>query len=81
MAQINEEDVVIAYRQALEEELQRVQRGDVVHTVYHDGASTEENLQRLVESHLQLQAEVALLRTVVLRLLSEPVDSGAEETD
>ena len=75
MAQINEEDVVIAFRQALEEELHRAQKGDEVHAVYHDGASTEENLQRLVKSHLQLQSEVALLRTVILRLLSQPVDS------
>jgi hypothetical protein len=76
MAQINEDDVVIAFRQTLEEELHRVQRGDEVLPVYHDGASTEENLQRLVKSHLQLQAEVALLRTVILKLLSEPVDSN-----
>ncbi|RYX81596.1 hypothetical protein EON83_23395 [bacterium] len=79
MAQIHEEDVVIAFRQTLEEELHRVQRGDEVHAVYHDGASTEENLQRLVKSHLQLQSEVALLRTVILKLLSEPVDSHAEQ--
>ncbi|BCM92209.1 hypothetical protein IAD21_04088 [Abditibacteriota bacterium] len=78
MPQIHEEDVVIAFRQTLEEELRRVQRGDEVHSVYHDGASTEENLQRLVKSHLLLQSEVALLRTVILKLLSEPVDSNAE---
>jgi len=78
MPQIHEQDVVIAFRQTLEEELRRVQRGDEVHAVYHDGASTEENLQRLVKSHLQLQAEVALLRTVILRLLSEPVDTNGE---
>lgn len=76
MAQINEEDVVIAFRQALEEELHRAQRGDATHAVYHDGASTEENLQRLVKSHLQLQSEVALLRTVILKLLSQPIDSS-----
>lgn len=80
MAQINEEDVVIAFRQALEEELHRAQQGDEIHAVYHDGASTEENLQRLVKSHLQLQSEVALLRTVILKLLSHPIDAnGGQE--
>ena len=79
MAQINEEDVVIAFRQALEEELNRAQQGDEIHAVYHDGASTEENLQRLVKSHLQLQSEVALLRTVILKLLSHPIDSNHEQ--
>ena len=79
MAKIHEDDVVIAFRQTVEEELKRVQRGNGVQPLYHDGASTEENLQRLIQSHQKLQHEVALLRTVILKLLSEPVDSTSTE--
>ena len=76
MAQINEEDVILAFRQTLEEELKRVQDGAELEPLYRDGASTEENLERLAHAHEQLQAEVALLRTVILKLMSEPVDSS-----
>ncbi len=76
MAQINEEDVILAFRQTLEEELRRVQEGAELEPLYRDGASTEENLERLARAHEQLQTEVALLRTVILKLMSQPVDSS-----
>lgn len=78
MTKIHEDDVIIAFRQTVEEELKRAQQGSDTVPLYHDGASTEQNLQRLIQSHLKLQAEVALLRTVILKLLSEPVDGTAE---
>jgi len=71
----HEEDVVIAFRQAVEEELQRAQKGESKHEDILDGAaSTEEIVQRLIVRHQDLQREVALLRTIVLRLVSEPID-------
>lgn len=71
----HEEDVVIAFRQAVEEELQRAQKGESKHEDLLEGAATtEEKLQRLVVRHEDLQREVALLRTIVLRLVSEPID-------
>lgn len=79
MANIHEEDVILAFRQAFEEELQRAQQGAETQPIYHDGASTEENLQRLAKAHVQLQSEVALLRTVILKLMSQPVDASSAE--
>ncbi len=76
MAQINEEDVILAFRQTLEEELKRAQDGAQHEPILLPSASTEENLERLALAHEQLQAEVALLRTVVLKLLSQPVDNA-----
>lgn len=75
MATMHENDVVIAFRQALEEELHHLQ-DDAAATepVFVSGASAEENLQRLAHSHALLQSEVALLRTIILKLISEPVD-------
>ena len=71
----NEEDVVIAFRQAVEEELQKAQHGSTGHAdIFAGGVSTEEALQRLAAKHDELQHEVALLRTIVLRLVSEPLD-------
>ncbi len=79
MAQINEEDVILAFRQTLEEELKRAQQGAEHDPVYIEGASTEENLERLAQAHQHLQAEVALLRTVILKLMSQPVDESSVE--
>lgn len=78
MAHIDEEDVILAFRQTLEEELKRVQDGAELEPIHLEGASTQENLERLARAHATLQAEVALLRTVILKLLSQPVDSNAE---
>ncbi len=78
MANIHEEDVILAFRQTLEEEIRRAQEGDEAQPLIYSGASTEENLQRLAKAHFKLQSEVALLRTVILKLLSDPVDSNAE---
>jgi hypothetical protein len=73
----NEEDVVIAFRQAVEEELRRAMEGGTPPVdVYSGDVSTEEALRRLAARHNELQHEVALLRTIVLRLVSEPVDNG-----
>ncbi|HEX9997486.1 MAG TPA: hypothetical protein VGB45_10110 [Abditibacterium sp.] len=79
MATAHEDDVVIAFRQAVEEELRRVQDGAQQENEIHfvPGASTEENLQRLAHAHARLQTEVALLRTVILKLVSNPVDDSA----
>jgi len=71
----HEEDVVIAFRQAVEEEFERAQKGVTTFgDIYEGGATTEEALHRLVARHEDLQREVALLRTIVLRLVSDPVD-------
>lgn len=73
----NEEDVVIAFRQAVEEELQKAQHSDsspAHKDIFAGGASVEEALHRLSLRHDELQREVALLRTIVLRLVSEPLD-------
>ena len=71
----HEEDVVIAFRKAVEEELQKAQHGNgFEEDVFAGGASVEEALHRLSARHNSLQKEVALLRTIVLRLVSEPVD-------
>jgi len=76
MAIAHEDDVVIAFRQALEEELRRVQEeGAKTEPLLEEGASTEQNLARLAQSHERLQSEVALLRTVILKLVSQPVDT------
>ena len=76
MSSANEEDVVIAFRQAVEEELRRAQseQGWTPQDIFADGASTEEALRRLAVRHADLEHEVALLRTILLRLISEPVD-------
>ena len=71
----HEEDVVIAFRQAVEEEFGRAQKGVTPSgDVFEGGASVEEALHRLAARHADLQREVALLRTIVLRLVSDPVD-------
>jgi hypothetical protein len=76
MTSANEEDVVIAFRQAVEEELRRAQheQGWSPQDIFAGGASTEEALRRLAARYADLEHEVALLRTILLRLISEPVD-------
>lgn len=77
MSSAHEEDVVMAFRQAVEEEMTKLQTGDKQRPdIFENGASTEEALRRLVERHQELAHEVALLRTIVLRLVSEPVDQS-----
>jgi len=73
----HEEDVVIAFRQAVEEEFDRAQKGQTTFgDVFEGDVSVEQALHRLVARHEDLQREVALLRTIVLRLVSEPVDQN-----
>jgi hypothetical protein len=76
MASANEEDVVIAFRQAVEEEMRRAQTEQAwtPRDIFAGGASAEEALRRLAARHADLEHEVALLRTILLRLISEPVD-------
>jgi hypothetical protein len=75
MTSANEQDVVIAFRQAVEEEMRRArENGAARPDIFADGASPEESLHRLAERHAALEHEVALLRTIILRLISEPVD-------
>ena len=71
----HEEDVVMAFRQAVEEELRKAVRGSAAQTdIFAGNATPEVALQRLAVRHDELQHEVALLRTIVLRLVSEPID-------
>lgn len=76
MSSANEQDVVIAFRQAVEEEMRKAQEEGTEHVdqLNATGLSSEELMRRLRERHLELEREVALLRTIVLRLISEPVD-------
>jgi hypothetical protein len=70
-----DDDVVVMYRKAIEEELRLIRDGlDRSKEVLCNGASIEEKLQCLAERHTRLEHEVALLRTIVLRLVSKPVD-------
>ena len=73
----HEDDVLYAFRQAVEEELRRVSEGENQAPLLLEDASVEENLARVVQSHLLLQQEVALLRTVMLKLVSQPIDLEA----
>ncbi|HEX8834307.1 MAG TPA: hypothetical protein VF719_08900 [Abditibacteriaceae bacterium] len=78
----NEQDVVIAFRQAVEEEMRRAQEEDAVvrPEVLAPGDSTEDSLRKLAERHEELAHEVALLRTIILRLISEPVDDSSQSS-
>lgn len=77
MTTIHEDDVVYAFRQAVEEEMRRLQDENAsAEPILKPGASAEDNLARLAQSHAQLQAEVALMRTIVLKLMSQPVDTS-----
>jgi hypothetical protein len=80
MATAHEEDVVIAFRQAVEEEMQKAMSGEMPPVdIFAGEASTEEALHRLASRHAELEHEVALLRTILLRLVSEPVDQIAKD--
>ena len=71
----NEDDVVLAFRQAVEEEMERAQsNGEHPEDILDSNASTEENLRRLAARHQELEREVKLLRTIILKLISDPVD-------
>lgn len=75
MSSAHEEDVVIAFRQAVEEEMKKMQSGDSAgHDIFEGSADAETALHRLSARHSELEREVALLRTIVLRLVSDPVD-------
>jgi hypothetical protein len=76
MAAAHEEDVVIAFRQAVEEEMAKMQGEGPVYArqVFPDGAPPEEAIKALAARQLDLEREVALLRTIVLRLVSDPID-------
>lgn len=77
MTPIHEDDVVIAFRQSVEEELKRLQAsGGTSEPVIVPGAPDAENLARLAQSHTRLQSEVALLRTIILKLMSQPLDNS-----
>jgi hypothetical protein len=79
MLSANEQDVVIAFRKAVEEELRRAQEdGQPRAPLVGEGISTEESVRMLAERHAELEHEVALLRTIILRLISEPVDEPSE---
>jgi len=82
MISAHEEDVVIAFRQAVEEEMRKVQSGQAAadEDIFGGGASLEEAVHRLAARHDELEREVALLRTIVLRLVSEPVDRSFDDT-
>ena len=71
----NENDVVLAFRQAVEAEMRRAQSENVVRAeIFAEGESAESALRKLVTRHEELEHEVALLRTIILKLISEPVD-------
>lgn len=82
MPSANEEDVVVAFRQAVEAEMRKLQSGDVAtrEDVLAEDLPLEEAVRRLIQSHNELAHEVALLRTIVLRLVSEPVDRNLEDS-
>lgn len=67
------------YRQATKEEMRRIQNGHDEHRdVLLDGASPEEKSRYLAARVDKLEREVALLRTIVLRLVSAPVDCSVD---
>ncbi len=70
----HEDDVLFALRQAVEEQILAANEGENLEPLLLEGVSIEENLARVVQSHLHLQQEVALLRTVMLKLVSQPIE-------
>jgi hypothetical protein len=78
MKTAHEEDVVLAFRQSVEDDLRRMQSGKVPvqEDIFAGEPSLEESVKRLAARHQQLEHEVALLRTIVLRLMSEPLDDA-----
>ena len=83
MAHANEEDVVIAFRQAVEEEMRQMQseRYKKPEDIFAGGASLEEAVRRVAAQHHELEREVALLRTILLRLVSDPLDDNDIDND
>jgi hypothetical protein len=81
MKSAHEEDVVLAFRQTVEDDLRLMQSGKVPvqEDILAGDPSPQESIKRLAIRHQQLEHEVALLRTIVLRLLSEPLDDDAPE--
>jgi predicted nucleic acid-binding Zn-ribbon protein len=80
MMHANEQDVVEAFRQAVQEELRRAQEGeDAPRDVLKEATSLEDAVRLLNQRHEELRHEVALLRTILLRLVSEPVDEKVDE--
>ncbi len=73
----HEDDVVLAFRQAVEEEMSKMQSGHARMPVNTDQMKPEDALRELAARHQDLEHEVALLRTIVLRLVSEPVDDDS----
>ncbi|HEX8550463.1 MAG TPA: hypothetical protein VF681_02790 [Abditibacteriaceae bacterium] len=79
MVHANEQDVVLAFRQAVEEELRHSQENPAPQEpVFASGDSTEDSLRKLAARYENLEHEVALLRTIILKLISEPVDANNE---
>ena len=79
MASANEQDVVIAFRQAVEEELRHSQEeGADAEPALAPGDNLETSVRKLAARHENLEHEVALLRTIILKLISEPVDINEE---
>lgn len=70
----HEDDVLAALRQAVTEQILAANEGEDLEPLILENASLEENLARVVQSHLHLQQEVALLRTVMLKLVSQPIE-------
>ena len=70
----HEDDVLAALRQEVEEQIRAANEGQDLEPLIKAGASAEENLARVVQSHLHLQQEVALLRTIMLKLVSQPIE-------
>jgi hypothetical protein len=80
MSSANEQDVVIAFRQAVEEELRQSQReGTEREPILAEGDDLESSLRKLAERHENLEHEVALLRTIILKLISDPVDGNDQD--
>jgi hypothetical protein len=80
MPSAHEEDVVIAFRQAVEEELHRLQGEHMGkrEPLNIAGEPVETTLRRLCARHEELEHEVALLRTIVLRMVSDPLDRNPD---
>jgi hypothetical protein len=79
MALANEQDVVIAFRQAVEEEMRRAQSNPRRSIAGRGGHFAGRVGADAGGAHLELEHEVALLRTIILRLISEPVDEPEDE--
>lgn len=75
MKPVYEEDVVLAFRQSVEEQLKQMQEGKIsVEEIFAADVSLEESVHRIAKRQQQLEQEIALLRTIILRLISEPLD-------